>query len=160
MVKVSKKFEQLEKLCVSHGLTLRECKWGHWQITGGVARVNFYANTKRGDTMYVNGMAGGARNATFASAIEAAQGAAVSVSARHERQRLAKRKAAKIRKRLHEKQNGLCAICKEPVDPNDGNLDHRIPISKGGSTGSDNLQLTHTQCNFDKSNAWPVAQPK
>lgn len=53
----------------------------------------------------------------------------------------------------------LCGICGRPVDkslkyphPLSAAIDHIVPISKGGHPSSmDNLQLTHWQCNRQKS---------
>lgn len=45
---------------------------------------------------------------------------------------------------------GCCGICGEPVGP-DFHYDHVIPISKGGSHTTDNLQLSHPSCNVRKS---------
>jgi hypothetical protein len=57
---------------------------------------------------------------------------------------------------LWEQQNGLCAICREPVDleidtagkdPLRGSLDHITTRASGGKDGLHNLQLTHYKCN-------------
>jgi 5-methylcytosine-specific restriction endonuclease McrA len=46
--------------------------------------------------------------------------------------------------------NGLCGICGEMlVEPLE--LDHIIPIAKGGPHTQDNLQFTHALCNRRKN---------
>ncbi len=69
-----------------------------------------------------------------------------------------------IKRDLFEEQGGICAICDKPMppidhdpdDPDDApNLDHIIPVSRGGPEYRWNLQLTHTRCNAAKSNAMP-----
>lgn len=53
-------------------------------------------------------------------------------------------------------QNGICPLCKEPLDFNQisdskyANIDHIIPKSHGGSDARKNLQLAHTLCNLAK----------
>lgn len=52
----------------------------------------------------------------------------------------------------------LCGICKEPVDhrlvaphPLAAEMDHVVPLSKGGTHTRDNVQCTHRICNNAKS---------
>lgn len=45
-----------------------------------------------------------------------------------------------------------CAICSLSVNPEDYQLDHTIPFSKGGKTELKNSQITHIKCNLKKSN--------
>lgn len=61
---------------------------------------------------------------------------------------------------LMKRDNGICQICGEPVDPNDvakgharrnyPTLDHIIPLSKGGTHTWNNIQLAHMKCNSGK----------
>lgn len=146
--------KRLQSAAVAAGLSVKVINPLHWQITGGICTVNYYPATKRGDTMYVNGTAGGSTGATVEKAMQAARGV-VAVDAHHERRRTKTRQAIRIRKSLHKKQNGRCALCGEALALANANIDHRIPLSKGGSRGSDNLQLTHVRCNSRKSDAWP-----
>jgi 5-methylcytosine-specific restriction endonuclease McrA len=60
-------------------------------------------------------------------------------------------------KRLHWRdQEGLCPLCEKPIDfeqiadPSYANIDHKLPVSHGGSDAYSNLQLTHTTCNSKK----------
>ena len=46
----------------------------------------------------------------------------------------------------------VCAICGKPVDIDNANIDHKIPWSRGGSNSSDNLRVTHKNCNTLKGN--------
>lgn len=62
-------------------------------------------------------------------------------------------------KRKLLKTANTCGICGKPVDkslkyphPLSAAIDHIVPIAKGGHPSSmDNLQLTHWQCNRQKS---------
>lgn len=47
---------------------------------------------------------------------------------------------------------GICGICAAPVDPaSPWEIDHIIPISKGGPHAYANVQLSHRTCNRSKS---------
>ena len=46
-------------------------------------------------------------------------------------------------------QNGLCNACKTPLN-GIFHLDHKVPLSRGGSNTDDNVQLLHPACNLRK----------
>jgi 5-methylcytosine-specific restriction endonuclease McrA len=48
---------------------------------------------------------------------------------------------------LFLRQGGLCAYCGSADDPT---LDHKVPLSRGGSNSSDNLQWLCRSCNSSK----------
>ena len=60
----------------------------------------------------------------------------------------------------------VCAICGGAVDktlpryhPMSAEIDHIVPVSKGGDTVSiENMQLTHRKCNRAKSDKLPEAR--
>lgn len=55
-------------------------------------------------------------------------------------------------KRLLKRQRGLCIGCKSRILINDTvETDHVLPISKGGLSNSNNLQLLHKQCHKEKT---------
>ena len=43
-----------------------------------------------------------------------------------------------------------CYLCKQPIVFGDDNLEHIIPISKGGTNDYNNLRVAHTVCNKHK----------
>jgi hypothetical protein len=54
---------------------------------------------------------------------------------------------------LFEQQNGLCYLCSDPLyaklnDP--PQLEHKLPISRGGKNNIANVGLAHTSCNSKK----------
>ncbi len=60
-----------------------------------------------------------------------------------------------LKRRLFERQNGVCFICEEPIDlvlQRDGlEIDHIIPIASDGKDEENNFALTHEFCNRNKS---------
>ena len=55
------------------------------------------------------------------------------------------------KKTVYAKANGECAICGKPVKFKRMTVDHKIPISKGGTNDLSNLQLAHLTCNRAKA---------
>lgn len=54
---------------------------------------------------------------------------------------------------LFNKQDGVCPCCFTSIArPQDGEVDHVVPLAKGGSDLSSNLMLAHAQCNKEKHN--------
>lgn len=72
--------------------------------------------------------------------------------------RKAKVKGAKVetvtRRKIRERDNGMCQICLLPVTYEDMHLDHVVPISKGGEHSYANTQTTHATCNLSKYNKY------
>ncbi|KRF39989.1 hypothetical protein ASH01_19565 [Terrabacter sp. Soil811] len=50
-------------------------------------------------------------------------------------------------------QSGLCALCEEPMQRDDVDVDHKIPFSYGGGHERANLQLAHSSCNRSRRNS-------
>jgi len=48
------------------------------------------------------------------------------------------------------RDNGMCHICQEPVDPNDWHMDYVIPLAHGGTHDPDNVAVFHPKCNRQK----------
>jgi 5-methylcytosine-specific restriction endonuclease McrA len=51
---------------------------------------------------------------------------------------------------IHAAQDGLCALCRAPLSPNEWEIDHRIPFCYGGGNEPTNLQIAHITCNRRK----------
>ncbi|WGR70185.1 MULTISPECIES: HNH endonuclease signature motif containing protein [unclassified Bradyrhizobium] len=60
---------------------------------------------------------------------------------------------AKTKQDLFAKQNGHCACCFKLIEsPASGEVDHVVPLERGGRDEGDNLLLAHAQCNKEKHN--------
>lgn len=66
-----------------------------------------------------------------------------------------KRYATDVRRMIYLRNGGRCAICGKRMDLDNCNLDHRIPLSKGGRDNVENLDCVHVQCNYIKANLLP-----
>lgn len=61
---------------------------------------------------------------------------------------------AEDRKTLYQSQKGLCWWCGKPLGEK-VHLDHRIPLSRGGTNDARNIVLTHPFCNISKKDKMP-----
>lgn len=66
-----------------------------------------------------------------------------------------KRYATDARRIIYLRNGGRCAIGGKRMDLDNCNLDHRIPLSKGGRDNIENLDCVHIQCNYIKANLLP-----
>lgn len=55
-------------------------------------------------------------------------------------------------------QRAKCAGCEKFFLEDELTIDHKIPISKGGTWHFQNLQLMCYKCNQDKSNTWDLQE--
>ena len=51
---------------------------------------------------------------------------------------------------VFERDKGICGICKALVGTERWEIDHVVPLSKGGLHAYDNVQLAHRRCNRSK----------
>lgn len=59
------------------------------------------------------------------------------------------------KRRIYDRQNGLCAYCGQHRNIKYMTVDHIISLSKGGTDSLDNLQCTCKKCNGLKGNMLP-----
>ncbi len=59
------------------------------------------------------------------------------------------------KRKIYERQNGLCAYCGRSRNIKYMTVDHIIPLSKGGTDDLDNLQCTCKACNRLKDDMLP-----
>lgn len=55
------------------------------------------------------------------------------------------------KKTVYALGNGRCALCGKPIRFADFTIDHKVPLSKGGTNDFDNLQPACYKCNNMKS---------
>lgn len=51
---------------------------------------------------------------------------------------------------VFSRDEGICGICREPVEPDNWHLDHIVPLARGGHHTYDNVQVSHPTCNMRK----------
>ena len=51
-----------------------------------------------------------------------------------------------------ERDNSTCYICNTVVNFNDVELDHLIPVSKGGNSSNENVAVSCMKCNRSRGN--------
>lgn len=59
------------------------------------------------------------------------------------------------RQLVFERDKGICWLCNLPVDPVKWELDHIVPLSKGGEHNYSNIAVAHRSCNARKSASMP-----
>lgn len=76
---------------------------------------------------------------------------------RHEysaRRRARKRGAGTVervdRRRVYDRDEGVCQLCHKPVRFSNMHMDHRVPLSRGGTHTYRNCQTAHAKCNLRK----------
>src|SRR5688572_6836012 len=61
---------------------------------------------------------------------------------------------------VFERDNGVCGICRKAVEmTSNWEIDHIMPMSKGGAHSYANVQLSHRKCNRAKAAKVPKGQP-
>lgn len=53
---------------------------------------------------------------------------------------------------VYERYGGRCALCGTPISRAKMTISHKIPLSRGGNNGYDNLRLTCWTCNHMVAN--------
>lgn len=72
-----------------------------------------------------------------------------------------KKKKFKARRRLIKLlliQKCKCFYCQEDITPLNANIDHVVPVSKGGTNIHTNLVASCVRCNDEKGNSHPTQQ--
>ena len=58
--------------------------------------------------------------------------------------------------KVYQRDRGVCHICGKKVDPKHWDLDHLMPISKGGEHSYRNVAVAHPSCNRRRQNVGPA----
>jgi 5-methylcytosine-specific restriction endonuclease McrA len=69
--------------------------------------------------------------------------------------RRARKKGASVRERVYRsvvwrRDEGTCHICNLPCDPNRWDMDHVVPLARGGDHSYANIRVAHPVCNNSK----------
>ena len=132
------------------GAQVKDCGGGHVQIIGNYL-VNFYPKAKRGPTYYIAGMARGLK---FKGNVAKLIGFAFNPPS--QAGGLARKKRYGNYKNHLFDADPRCVWCGKTLNNwEEARLDHKIPISKGGSHGYDNLVLACVPCDGKKGNKMP-----
>lgn len=154
-------FDEFAKSVGAAGLSAKRCSEGHWQIRGGDFTVNVYPVTKRGMSFYINGAAAGDRGpATMDDVIAAATRPQATLRriARPNGQggaRVYRKSSYGGAKRRMLRADPRCHWCQHDLTAETSTVDHVIPLSRGGSNGTDNLVLACKPCNRDRRDYLP-----
>lgn len=62
------------------------------------------------------------------------------------------------RREIWVRDQGCCYICQKPVGPKEFELDHLIPVSRGGNSNPENLAVSCRFCNRSRGNRIEVTQ--
>ena len=85
------------------------------------------------------------------------------LSRKHSSARLARKREAFVELvdalEVYDRGHGICGICQEPVSPDNFNVDHIIPLARGGEHSYANTQPAHPSCNFRKGAKLPEELP-
>lgn len=126
---------------------MKVCTAHHIQLHGKYL-VNVYPTTGR---IYIQGMNYSARIFDHVEAVDYATGDRFPTGIE-----APARKAMTAKKRFLWQSSGSkkCGICLQPIATYEqATVDHKIPLSRGGSNRMDNLQLAHEECNQKKGNS-------
>lgn len=73
---------------------------------------------------------------------------------RHNEVRLGRIRASFVekidRRRVYALSNGMCGICGDPIDDEQWQVDHVVPLARGGAHSYANVQASHRICNLRK----------
>ena len=123
----------------------------HFSIKGSIYNVNFYPTKK---TFYINGCnAIDKKTCTYKTVeelIDIADGNKNFLNSLSEEK--TKRKNYKNRKKQLFENIKLCFWCGKELILETATVEHKIPLSKGGSNRNDNLTLTCVKCNAQRRN--------
>lgn len=139
-----------QKAVQAAGFTARECRSDHWQILDGEFIVNVWPYTRHGFRFAPHGAR--VRNGNLVDAIQAAGG---TISAAQKSERQSRNRARKVKERLL-KADPHCHYCRKELKRPDARLDHKIPLSRGGTNEDSNLVLACESCDRSKGDAMPA----
>lgn len=146
-------FESFASQCSAQGLTARDCGRGHWQIDGGLVRVNYYPYSKR-KTVWVSGTHGATSfSGSVEQAIEAARGKAetMQLGKAPKLKRLTDSRVRRLKNKWYsDGQKVFCKWCKKELSREECTIDHVVPLARGGGNYESNLVPACQSCNLKR----------
>ena len=99
------------------------------------------------------------RRAQCRAYLKTEKGRATSARAYNKRKRLLEGAVQEpyLRSEIAERDNWTCYLCGGHIEPDDLNIDHVKPLSRGGDDAPWNVAAAHAACNFSKRNSFPEA---
>lgn len=145
-----KEFESLlTSLAKENDMQFRKCTTYHFQLKG-VFLLNIYPTT---GAVYVQGTNGKTKYSSLEELIDLANGD-IELEGVDRGKRVPGRGR---RKAIWDSGERFCFVCsKEFSDFSETTLEHKIPLSRGGSNRRDNLALSHYECNHERGNSLSI----
>jgi hypothetical protein len=142
----------LYKAAADNGMTAKKCGAVHFHLKG-IFLLNIYPTTK---SVYVQGANHKTTFTSIHDLLALAKGEKdLSGVTKGKRKDLGKGK----RRQLWENGERNCFVCGEKFHFfHEATLEHKIPLSKGGSNRTDNLGLSHESCNHERGNKLSVSR--
>lgn len=140
----------MEELSLDHGLEFKKRSKYHYQLKG-LFLLNIYPTTR---AVYVQGSNGKTSYSSLEELAELANGD-IELSGVEKGKRVS---GGGRRRALWDSGERKCFVCgKEFKNRNEATLEHRVPLSRGGSNRRDNLALSHNECNQSRGNSLSIS---
>lgn len=141
--------KKIKPLAEKEGVEVRRCSEYHFQLKS-IFLVNVYP-TKA--TFYVQGTNHKLRYYDLNQLIEVSKG---NKDLETDRAKKKRRTKARSRNRMWE-ESKICFYCGYEIAAiEDASIEHKVPLSRGGSNRRDNLALSHKACNRTRGNSLSV----
>ena len=134
--------EHLKKFSKQLGVSFKKCSEYHWQIKGDFT-VNVYPLN---GTVFINGAQNGFKCYNPWDIVKYAKGEGRIKNL----PKTARRKLNNHKKRMWKNNHNkrMCWVCGELIEYYEqASVEHKVPLSQGGSNLPDNLTLSHAKCN-------------
>jgi len=137
--------KQISPKCEKEGVEIKRCSEYHFQLKG-IFLINVYP-TKQ--SFYMQGANKKEKYKSLDQLIN------LSLGLSDVEEKLIKTKRTSLKSKKNELWTNCknCFFCGERIEKiEDASIEHKIPLSRGGSNRKDNLALSHYDCNFKRGN--------
>lgn len=151
---VPKFAETLEKEAAAHGMDFKKCSTYHYQVHG-VYLLNIYPTSER---VHIQGSNAAMHFKSVEELLYLANGRKTPSKTVPEK-RLKPKQGYQMKMKLWSSGIRNCFVCLgEFRDFSEVTLEHKVPLSRGGSNRYDNLALSHEICNHARGDTLTVAK--